>query len=778
MPLGGFSPISIYATCFVLVCLAVALYRVIGRRTERATAVARGPLGVGMGLAARPMRVRESIGAAVSSRAAVAPRFDGGAGSASRDAGSSHVRSKVRGAAKSYYASSEGQVQTAMLPPLGIPSDTHDLSAEVPASEWDSTQLGWNNLRLLLPAANEEIVRVEGCADVDTGAQQNRREDAQTAIASLVDEVAVGSDASASEDNIQVLELGRSPVAEGNGFGSGAFSMEETIEILAIAPAASEGAAAEVSAEAVPAEIAEMGTAPAANELDDALSTGAFPVEQAAESVDAFVDPVVANAALKCTVAEEQAAIEPAEIAAPVVADAAPDVSAAPEAAAIECLEIVAPLVADESGEKFDSAELAAIAEMEDCSDLPSFAAVAARPSPAFGFLNFYGLSEQPFDVTPDPAYLYFSPMHREALNSLSKGIENLRGFMALVAEPGMGKTTLLNRLMEELRETARTVFLFQTQCSPRELMRYLLSELGIESEAMDAVSMHRALNEILFQEMLNGRRFVLIIDEAQNLDATTLETIRLLSDFETSHTKLIQIVLAGQPQLVETLLRPELSQLRQRIAILTKLDPLCASETAQYVEHRLRAAGSSGRVIFTPEALTLVAERGHGIPRSINNLCFNALQLGYARECGTIDAEIVWSAADQLDLEALLPRRAQEAVSVPDAAAAASSASSELARVLLDALAGAQLAAQQSSNGNGHAAKNAIELTGKLSEKLKTRSWGKECEYRIQVSLEREASPEIPVADRYYCASIYVGEEQAKKLQAGRPVRIRIEQD
>ncbi len=777
MPLDGFSPISIYATCFVLVCVAVALYRVIGRRTERATAVARGPLGVGLGLAGRPVRVSESIGAAVSSRAAVAPRFESVAVGASRDAGLLRVQGKVRVAAKSYYASSEGQVQTAMLPPLGIPSETHDLSAVVPASEWDSTNLGWNGLGLLVREPGEEIIRVDRGVDAEAEVRAvvDASDDAQTAIAPVAEDVAIDANAPVSEETIEIVEIASaapSAVIEENGVGSDASSIEETIAIVEIAPAAVEEIATGLSAEAVSAEIAEIEAAPAEVETADALIACALPIQEAAESVDAAIVPFVANAALDSSVADEQVAIEPAEIAAPPVAEATSDMHAMAEPAASESLEIAGPLVADESGDRFDAAELAAIAEMEDCSDLPSIAAVVGPPSPAFGFLNFYGLSEQPFDVTPDPAYLYFSPMHREALHSLSKGIENLRGFMALVAEPGMGKTTLLNRLMEELRETARTVFLFQTQCSPRELMRYLLSELGIESEAMDAVSMHRALNEILFQEMLNGRRFVLIIDEAQNLDATTLETIRLLSDFETSHAKLIQIVLAGQPQLVETLLRPELSQLRQRIAILTKLEPLCASETAQYVEHRLRAAGSGGQVIFTPEALALIAEHSHGIPRSINNLCFNALQVGYSRECSTIDAEIVRGVAANLDLEALLPR----AVSAPEVTAAVASPSSELARVLLDALSGAQLAAQQSSNG--HAAKNSIELTGKLSEKLKTRSWGKECEYRIQVSLEREASPEIPVADRYYCASIYVGEEQAKKLQAGQPVRIRIEQD
>jgi hypothetical protein len=149
---------------------------------------------------------------------------------------------------------------------------------------------------------------------------------------------------------------------------------------------------------------------------------------------------------------------------------------------------------------------------------------------------------------------------------------------------------------------------------------------------------------------------------------------------------------------------------------------------------------------------------------------------MGFSKTCDAIDADIVESVAEKLDLESLMPPRAQEPAGAQDATPAAESPSSQLARVLLDALAGAQKAAQQSSNERQ--AKTSIVLTGKLSEKLKTRSWGKECEYRIQVSLEREASSEIPVADRYYCCSIYVGEEQAKLLQAGQPVRIKIEQD
>ncbi|MGA8075013.1 MAG: AAA family ATPase [Candidatus Acidiferrales bacterium] len=467
--------------------------------------------------------------------------------------------------------------------------------------------------------------------------------------------------------------------------------------------------------------------------------------------------------------------IEIVEIAVAPVADTAAEISCPPVRRVVEDVEIAPAPVAAESTEVADSTHVQAIAETEDPQSFPVTGTGTELPMPAFGFLSFYGLSEQPFDVTPDPAYLYLSPMHGEALSSLSHGIQNLRGFMALVAEPGMGKTTLLNRLMEELHETARTVFLFQTQCNSRELLRYLLSELGVESEAMDVVSMHRALNDILFQEMLNGRRFVLIIDEAQNLDASTLETIRLLSDFETSHAKLIQIVLAGQPQLIETLLRPNLSQLRQRIAILTNLEPLCASETSQYIEHRLRAAGSSNGAIFTSEAVALIAERSHGIPRSINNLCFNALQAGYSEGCDTIDARIVQAVAEKLDLESLFGQP-QEAVSTQEAPVEAESVPSQLARLLVDALAGAQQAAQRPSNGNH--AKTAMALTGRLTEKLKSRSWGKECEFRIQVSLERQGTAEIPVADRYYCCSIYVSEEQAKYLEAGKPVKITIEQD
>jgi general secretion pathway protein A len=349
--------------------------------------------------------------------------------------------------------------------------------------------------------------------------------------------------------------------------------------------------------------------------------------------------------------------------------------------------------------------------------------------------------------VTPDPAYLYLSQVHQEALTSLTQGVQNFRGFMALVAEPGMGKTTLLNKLMEELSHSARTVFLFQTQCTSRELLGYLLGELGIDCGGMDVVSMHHALNNVLFEEMVQGRRFVLIVDEAQNLDPAVLETIRLLSDFETAHTKLVQIVLAGQPQMVQTMMRPELAQLRQRVAVLSTLEPLDEAETIRYIEHRLRAAGASGVQIFTREALGLIAKHSKGVPRMINQICYSAMVSGHATGCRIIGSDMVQAAFQTLCFESLVS-------SFPEGPAG---------------MIKPQAVVENEAEGG-------VTLTGKVTEKLRTRTWETSIEYKILVSLERAASLEIPVADRYYCATFHVSEEQAKDFRPGQSVKIRIE--
>ncbi|HKV64652.1 MAG TPA: AAA family ATPase [Candidatus Acidoferrum sp.] len=266
-------------------------------------------------------------------------------------------------------------------------------------------------------------------------------------------------------------------------------------------------------------------------------------------------------------------------------------------------------------------------------------------------FLDFYKLREQPFGVTPDPRYLYFSPGHREALASLFYGIETGRGFLSLVAEPGMGKTTLLFQLLQRWRGYVHSAFLFQTQCTSRELIRYLMNDLGLRSDGEDIVKLHSELNDFLFQETKAGRRVVVFIDEAQNLSDEVLETVRLLSDFEAPDKKLLQIILAGQPGLLERLSRPALAQLRQRIAISTRLEPLPDSEVAHYIHHRLQIAGYQGLELFSAEAVELIAKRSQGIPRLINNICFNALSLGCAMRMSQISAEVVREASDELSI-------------------------------------------------------------------------------------------------------------------------------
>ena len=277
-------------------------------------------------------------------------------------------------------------------------------------------------------------------------------------------------------------------------------------------------------------------------------------------------------------------------------------------------------------------------------------AATEDQPAAA-RLLRFFGLRQQPFDVTPDPAFLYSSPSHREALASLSQGIEHFRGFMMLIAEPGMGKTMLLNKLMEELGDSARVVFLFQTQYNSGQLLSFILDELEVDHAGMDAVAMHRVLNQVLLEEMLRGQRFVLIVDEAQNLQPQVLETIRLLSDFETTHSKLIQIVLAGQPQLADTLANPGLGQLRQRIGTVSHLKKLSATETTEYIGHRMRAAGWTAGLPFTRDAQTLISEWSKGVPRTINNLCFNALLQAFQCEEQIVDANMVRKAIEKMNL-------------------------------------------------------------------------------------------------------------------------------
>jgi len=272
-------------------------------------------------------------------------------------------------------------------------------------------------------------------------------------------------------------------------------------------------------------------------------------------------------------------------------------------------------------------------------------------------FLDFYRLREQPFGVSPDPRYLYFNPGHREALASLFYGIETGRGFLALIAEPGMGKTSLLFQLLERLKGSIRSAFLFQTQCESRELLRYLMEALGIDSRENDLVQLHGRLNQFLLGEASAGHRVVIFIDEAQNLSDSALETVRLLSNFEASDRKLFQIVLSGQPELSRRLKNPRLAQLSQRIAVLTGLKRLTSSETSQYIHHRLEIAGYDGPEVFTSAAVALIADGSRGIPRNINNICFNAMSVACAMGSKKIGPNIVQEALNDLSLDCLVEK-------------------------------------------------------------------------------------------------------------------------
>ncbi len=269
-------------------------------------------------------------------------------------------------------------------------------------------------------------------------------------------------------------------------------------------------------------------------------------------------------------------------------------------------------------------------------------------------FVHF-GLRENPFRGTPDPRFLFHSETHREALASLINGIDCEFGFQVLVAQPGMGKTTLLFSFLERFRDTAHTAFLFQPQLEPHELLQSLLLELGSVSEDTSVRKLSEQINQVLGRAAEEHKRVIVVVDEAQNLDFAVLETLRQLSNFETARAKLMQIVLAGQPELMKKLAAPEQEQLRQRISSIGRLSPLTFNETRAYINHRLRTAGYRGSELFTPDAARNIWENSKGVPRRINTLCFNAMLLGFAGNTKSIDETILDEATRDLDMPSIL---------------------------------------------------------------------------------------------------------------------------
>ena len=271
-------------------------------------------------------------------------------------------------------------------------------------------------------------------------------------------------------------------------------------------------------------------------------------------------------------------------------------------------------------------------------------------------YTAFYGLSEKPFALSPDPRFLYLGGSHREALAHLLYGIEQGEGFISITGEVGTGKTTLCRTLLERLDGGLELAFLFNPSRTALELLQSICAEFDLPAEGLTRRTLMTQLNNFLVEQKQNGRRVLLIIDEAQTLSDDTLEQVRLLSNLETSREKLIQILLLGQPELDRKLDGQALRQLRQRISVRWKLDPLSADETRAYVRHRLSIAAGEPKDLFSEAALAEVHARSEGIPRLVNRLCDRALLAGYADRAAQIGPDLVRSAAAEIP-DAKLPR-------------------------------------------------------------------------------------------------------------------------
>jgi type II secretory pathway predicted ATPase ExeA len=268
-------------------------------------------------------------------------------------------------------------------------------------------------------------------------------------------------------------------------------------------------------------------------------------------------------------------------------------------------------------------------------------------------YSTYFGLNEAPFNITPDPSFLFQSASHQEALAQLQYGIRTRRGFIVLTGEVGTGKTTLIQALLSQLPESTHTALIFSAISSPIDLLRYVCEEFRLVEPMQGLRDSHDytyLLNEFLLEKYREGANAVLIIDEAQNLSAEVLESVRLLSNFETTKDKLLQILLVGQPELNDRLNTPQLRQLKQRVSLRHHLRPLSLSECQEYIANRLKLAGGSAN-IFLIKSIEAIHQYSVGIPRLINVICDNAMISAYALERKEIDPRFIQEVADDLCL-------------------------------------------------------------------------------------------------------------------------------
>jgi len=286
---------------------------------------------------------------------------------------------------------------------------------------------------------------------------------------------------------------------------------------------------------------------------------------------------------------------------------------------------------------------------------------------------RFYDLRERPFALSPDPEYLYLSRVHSEALDSIRFGIESRAGFIVVTGEIGAGKTTLLQTVLQRLDDRAVIARVVNTMLDPRELLEAIALDFGLNEISQSKPVLVRDLGLFLVEQRRQGRRPLVVIDEAQNLSPHALEEVRLLSNLETEKSKLLQIVLAGQPNLRDTIATPELEQFRQRIAVSYHLMPLEPADTAAYINFRLEHAALGEPLRFPPDACRLIHEISGGVPRIINVVCDAALVFGYAEERRSIDRAMIEEVITELEETGIVRRAPQAGAGVAQPAATAS---------------------------------------------------------------------------------------------------------
>ena len=257
-------------------------------------------------------------------------------------------------------------------------------------------------------------------------------------------------------------------------------------------------------------------------------------------------------------------------------------------------------------------------------------------------YLDFYGLREKPFNTTPDPRFLFLTPRHREALAQLTYGVRESTGFTVLTGAIGTGKTTLLHTLLKRMDPQTAVAMIVNPMLGFEGLLELILDDLGVGQNGSTTAQRLVTLNRFLLERAAAGHQTLLIIDEAQHLTPATLEQIRLISNYESSSRKLIQIILAGQPELATKLDLPQLRQLKQRIGLRCTIDALTPNETRDYIAARLRVAKAANPRLFTERALALIAKYSQGVPRLINIVCEHSLLIGYADQIRQIDHRVV----------------------------------------------------------------------------------------------------------------------------------------